>query len=168
MIIRPYRCEDAAGLAAVFHDAVRNGALGDYTPEQAAAWSPAPPDPAAVAARAEDGRLTLVAVDAEDRPIAYGDLEPDGHVDHLYCRAADIGRGIASALYDRLERYARDQGLERLFVEASEPARRLFLAKGFTETERRDFPLRGVMIHNYRMEKRLVPRCRRPDAGSGA
>ncbi|MBQ1541947.1 GNAT family N-acetyltransferase [Caulobacter sp. CCUG 60055] len=154
--IRPFRPGDAGALAALFHAAVRQGALGDYRPEQVVAWSPSPPDPAAFAARAIDGRLVLVAVDARDRPLAYGDLEPSGHIDHLYCRPDMIGRGVASAIYDRLEAAARGRGLVRLFVEASEAARRLFAAKGFVALERRDFMLRGVTIHNYRMEKSLA------------
>jgi hypothetical protein len=43
-----------------------------------------------------------------------------------------------------------------LFVEANEAARRLFLWKGFVQVKRRDFLLRGVSIHNYLMEKKLL------------
>ncbi len=46
-------------------------------------------------------------------------------------------------------------GIERLFTEASELARRFFLRKGFTALERQDKVLRGVPIHNYRMAKTL-------------
>jgi putative acetyltransferase len=66
-----------------------------------------------------------------------------------------IGSGVASALYDRLEQQARERGMTRLFAEASEAARRLFLRKGFAQVKRRDFFLRGVSIHNYLMEKLL-------------
>jgi putative acetyltransferase len=66
-----------------------------------------------------------------------------------------VGRGFASALYDRLEREALALGLRRLFVEASEAARQLFLRKGFKELERREFLRRGTLIHNYAMAKTL-------------
>ena len=64
-------------------------------------------------------------------------------------------RGTAAALYAVLESHARKTGLTRLYTEASEAARRFFLKRGFVVTQRRDFSLRGVMIHNYAMEKRL-------------
>jgi putative acetyltransferase len=153
--IRFYEPKDAAFLGAVFFDAVRTGGLRDYSQAQVEAWAPAMPDPARFEARAKDGRLMLVAVNEVDEPIAYGDLEPNGHVDHLYCRPEVIGTGVASALYDRLEQQARERGMIRLFVEASEAARRLFLRKGFAEVKRRDFLLHGVNIHNYLMEKLL-------------
>jgi len=82
--IRFYEPKDAAFLGAVFFDAVRTGGLRDYSQSQVEAWAPAMPDPARFEARAKDGRLMLVAVNEVDEPIAYGDLEPNGHVDHLY------------------------------------------------------------------------------------
>jgi hypothetical protein len=45
--------------------------------------------------------------------------------------------------------------MTRLFVEAGEAARGLFLKKGFAQVKRREFLLRGVSIHNYLMEKLL-------------
>lgn len=50
---------------------------------------------------------------------------------------------------------AAERGMTRLFVEASEPARRFFLKKGFKLVARRDFEIAGVSIHNYSMEKQI-------------
>jgi putative acetyltransferase len=83
---------------------------------------PAIPDPAAFEARAADRRVILVAVNEADEPIAYGDLEQNGYIDHLYCHREMIGTAVASALYDRLEEKAQKRGITRLFVEASEAA----------------------------------------------
>jgi putative acetyltransferase len=98
----------------------------------------------------------LVAVDDADTPMAYGDLEADGHIDHLFCRPDRTRSGVSVALYEAIEALARHQGLVRLYVEASEPALRFFERRGFMVLGRRDFTVRGVMIHNYRMEKRLA------------
>ena len=157
MRVRQYRRADAACIAAIFFHSVREAALRDYSAAQVEAWAPEMPDAGRFDARARDGRLVLVAVDENDAPIAYGDLEPTGHIDHLYCRPDHVGTGAASALYDQLERSALALGLPKLFVEASEAARRLFLRKGFSEIERREFPVGGVMIHNYLMTKPLAP-----------
>ncbi len=148
--IRTYTPDDAAALAAVFFDSVRQAGLRDYSPAQVAAWAPAPPDPARYGTC-----LTLVAVAENDTPLAYTELEADGHIDHLYCRPEAIGTGLGNALYDALEQQARAHKMPKLFVEASEAARRLFHRKDFTELSRRDFALRGVPIHHYLMEKQL-------------
>jgi putative acetyltransferase len=97
----------------------------------------------------------LVAANADDRPVAYIDLEPDGHIDRVFCAPEAAGQGIASRLYDAVEAAAREQGIRSLFTEASELARRLFEHKGFVVAERQDMVIRGVAIHNYRMVKTL-------------
>ena len=101
----------------------------------------------------EAAERTLVAVDDADQVIAYGDLEADGHIDHLYCSPEAAGSGAAGAVLDAL--LARAEGLPRLYVEASELARGLFERKGFVVERRRDFEIRGVAIHNYAMARRL-------------
>jgi putative acetyltransferase len=72
------------------------------------------------------------------------------------CAPEAAGTGVAAALYAHLQQIALDRGIGRLYVEASEPARRFFLKHGFQTIERRDFVRRGVLIHNYRMEKPLT------------
>jgi len=152
---RAYEPHDAAGVADVFYRSVREVALSDYTVEQVRAWVPGRWDAEQEHRRSGDGRLVLVAVDGQDHVVAFIDLEPDGHIDRLFCAPEAAGRGIASQLYDGVETAAREQGITRLFTEASELARRFFERKGFAVLERQDKILRGVPIHNYRMAKTL-------------
>lgn len=154
--IREYQEEDAPRLAQLFYDSVR--ALGPrrYSPDQVAVWAPKPPDPAAVHARAMDGRTTLVAVDLSGAVVGYGDLKGDGHVDHLYCSPSAAGAGVASKLLGQLVERAVGAGMPSLHVEASELARGLFERMGFGLVRRREFALAGVMIHNYAMECALA------------
>ena len=153
--IRAYDSRDAADLADVFFRSVRQLALSDYTAPQVRAWAPEPRTAEWAHAEASDGRLVLVAANADDRPVAYIDLDPDGHIDRVFCAPEAAGQGIASRLYDAVEVAAREQGIRSLFTEASELARRLFERKGFAVVERQDLMVRGVAIHNYRMAKTL-------------
>jgi putative acetyltransferase len=153
--IRNGRVEDAEELAALFHASVRQIAAQHYSDEQVRAWSPGTPDPARFVKRITDGRTFLVATDREGSILAYGDLEANGHIDHLYARPDAAGTGVARLVYDRIEQAAHESGIDRLFVEASEPASRFFAKRGFQIVERNDFELSGVAIHNYRMEKLL-------------
>ncbi|MCY0991034.1 GNAT family N-acetyltransferase [Nannocystis sp. ILAH1] len=155
MRIRSFEPRDAGALAQLFHAAVHQIARMYYSRAQVLAWAPAVPDEARFRARAADGRTLLVAVDEADAPLAYGDVERNGHIDHLFCRPDVAGTGVTAALYTALEAAAVEQGIDLLFVEASEPARRFFAKQGFSLIERRDFEIGGVPIHNYRMEKKL-------------
>ena len=55
----------------------------------------------------------------------------------------------------RLLREALEAGVSRLYVEASEAARKFFLRAGFVVVRRRDFERNNVQIHNYLMEKTI-------------
>jgi putative acetyltransferase len=153
--LRPYVAEDAPHLARLYFESARTLGARRYTPEQVEAWAPEPADPAVVHRRASDGRLTLVACTADGRVLAYGDLEPDGHIAHLYAHPRASGSGVAGAVLRGLIDAAAQRGYADLHVEASELARGLFERTGFRLVRRRDFEIRGIAIHNYAMALRL-------------
>ena len=155
LIIRPYKPGDAADLTAILHEAVHAIGARDYTPEQLGAWSPARMPSEDYVARVADGRTVLVAAVAGARPAAFIELEADGHIDCFYCHPDAAGSGVSRALFRQAQSRAIEAGTPRLFVEASEAARRFFLREGFQVLALREFLLRGVKIHNYAMEKTL-------------
>jgi putative acetyltransferase len=152
--MRDYARGDSEALADIFRRAVREIGPRDYSAEQIEAWAGGLRTDR-LDARLSDGRLCLVAIDDANTPLAFGDLEADGHIDFLYAAPQAAGKGIAAALYDALETRARARGMIRLYTEASEAARRFFLKKGFAVVGRRDFFIGDVSIHNYAMEKKL-------------
>lgn len=153
--IRPYEEGDADALAAVFERAVRVIGARDYTPAQIEAWIGREARTEGFRSRMADGRQCWVALDGRERVTAFVDLEADGHIDFLFADPDVAGRGVASGLLDVAEQTARNRGLTRLYVEASEAARRFLLKRGYGVERRRDFEIRGVAIHNYAMELRL-------------
>ena len=157
LCIRPFETRDAGDWGRIFHSAVHAVGARFYSPEQCAAWSPEVPPVERVLAHV-DGRQVWVAVDDTDRAQGFIELEPDGHIDCFYLDPVNAGRGIGALLYTRLAAEAQAAGIPRLFVEASEPARRFFLRQGFVQDARRDFDLRGVKMHNFAMSKVLSKR----------
>lgn len=164
MCPRLYRPADAPALAALIRAAVAGIAPRDYDARQIAAWLARVPDAEALAARLGDGRRVWVAVDDRDRPRGFIDLiaagpGPDnvrvGHIDLFHVAPEARGRGVAAALFDRLQAAARAEGLGRLTVMASRAARRFFLRRGFTVVTRRDLALSGTAIDNFACEKWL-------------
>ncbi len=155
MRIRLATPADAAALADVYERSVRAIGTRDYSAEQIAVWIGQGARPERFHARLADGRRCWVAVTGDDQVQAFIDLEADGHIDFLYAAPEAAGSGVARALLDTLEAAARADGMRRLYVEASEAARRFFLKRGYTEIARRDFEIDGVPIHNYAMERAL-------------
>ncbi len=157
--IRRFTRVDALPLAEVTVAAIRAVGAKSYTADQVSAWAARHPGPQRFLDRAASGDLILVAADPEDNAIAYALLEPDGHLDMLYCHPDHTRRGLADELLAASELHARQNGVARLYTEASELARSAFERAGYSVEHRRDFTIehdgKAVPIHNYAMEKRL-------------
>jgi len=142
-------------MAALYDRSVQAIGPRDYTAEQIAVWIGQGARADRFRERLADGRRCWVAVDDGGRLQAFADLEADGHIDFLYAAPEAAGTGVSGRLVDALEAAACADGMTRLYVEASEAARRFFLKRGYVVVSRRDFEVEGVAIHNYAMERRL-------------
>ena len=155
-VIRAYLPGDATVLANLYRRSVIHYGPAAYSAAQVAAWAGSI-SAEKIGARSSDGRHAVVAIDAAGGILGWADVEADGHVDFLYCAPEAQGRRIGSALLAALEAHARAEGMPRLSVEASELARPLFGRHGFTLLHRNEVVAGGVALHNFSMEKRLVP-----------
>ena len=151
--IRNYSIGDATEICAVFEEAIRTIGPVHYSQAQVDAWLSNAPSQRQVEQRCADGRITLVAVNNNNRVVGYIDLETDGHIDHLYCAPEVAGKGASNALYDQIEHTAQSLGIQRLYTEASEAAKRFFARQGFVVSSRRELLIGNVEIHNYAMIK---------------
>jgi len=152
-VVRDYEPDDAGPICRLFYETVRTVNLGDYSPEQVRAWAPDPPDPAARHERMV-GRHTLVA-DEGGEVVGFVELEDDGHLDMLYCRADAVGRGVGSLLYAAVEGRARGLGLGRISAEASITARPFFVRYGFAVLRRNTVWRQGTRLTNFSVQKAL-------------
>jgi putative acetyltransferase len=153
-LIRPYKTGDHIALADVFKRSVLELGRQDYSAEQAEVWAKRGSDPDRWKRICSDGRVTYVA-ELDGVVSGFINLEADGHIDHFFILSDARGQGVAQALFDALIAYADKAEMARIYVEASEAARRFFLRQEFDCLERHDLELDGVAIHNYAMEKKL-------------
>jgi len=157
MKVREATNEDVHKIVRLFHETVHKVNLGDYTRQQVEAWSPREPDPREWIASRLPNRTTFVA-DDNGVLAGFGELEPDGHVDCLYCHHRYQRRGVGSSILRRMEQEALSSGLHRLFTEASITARPFFEAHGFVVLKEQTVLRHGVQLANFAMEKRLPGR----------
>lgn len=163
-ILRPFRGEDAGALAELFLCAIREIAAHSYSSEQIEAWAAQHPQAEAFSARSAAGDHIQVAVDHDNRPVAYALLEQPrkgiAHLDMLYCHPDHTRMGLANRLLAHSEAAAKAMGAATMITEASETARPVFERAGYEVTRRKDFQIalkdRAIAIHNYAMEKSLI------------
>lgn len=153
--IRRFTPGDAPDLAVLNAASISQIGSRYYSPEQIIAWSGRSPAPDDLVQRAALGAIILISSAPSCTATAYALLDPDGHLDHLYCHPDHVRQGHASALLEAAEVEAMHLDLDRLYTEASEAARPVFERAGYHVMHRRDFEISGVAIHNYAMEKRI-------------
>lgn len=148
--LRRYRRGDAAALAEVFEAAVRGTACRDYIPAQIDAWAASAPS---IAGREEwFSRLYTVVAEQDGCPVAYGNIDDTGYLDHLFVHPKAAGQGMASAICARLEGWAAGRCIPRLTVHASRTAKPFFETRGWRVTAAQQVPLRGQVLENFAME----------------
>ncbi len=149
MLIRRIRDGEELGLRSIFHSSVHDHGRTHYSSEQRSAWAPATFDSEAWVTLMRSLRPWVV--ETADGLVAYGDLQPNGYIDHLYVAGSQGRKGFGSALMGHLLAEAKASGIDPIHARVSLTAQPLFLKHGFIITAVNTFILRGVEISNATM-----------------
>ena len=144
---------DAAELADVMFDAVRNGP-SKYTDAQRAAWVPE-------RRRGVEWESRLAAKDIAvgrdgGRIIGFMSIEGGGYIDFAFIRPDAQGSGLFRRLFELVEARARAANEPRLWVHASLMAQPAFAAVGFSVVEHQNVQIGDQIFQRAMMEKPLV------------
>ena len=152
MLIRRYDPKDGPETALLFYRTVHTVNARDYTAEQLQAWAPEVP---ALEKWNRSLREHVAFVAVEEGALAgFGDIDPQtGYLDRLYVHCAMQGRGIGSALCDRLEAAAQT---ETIVTHASLTARAFFANRGYQVLREQRVERRGILLKNFVMMKRIT------------
>jgi putative acetyltransferase len=152
--LRDFQAGDEPALRAVFHSAIHEVAIRDYTPVQVDAWAPPEYDAQAWAARVQALAPFVALVDG--RVSGYADLQANGYVDHFYVAGWAGGQGVGGALMRRILARAQELEIGELTSHASLTAQPFFAHFGFALVEHRVVDVRGVEMRNAAMRKGLA------------
>lgn len=211
MYLRKYHPSDCAALAALFYETVHTVNAKDYSPEQLDAWADGQvdlnawnesflahntyvavqecdgaddidncaSDSVGPAPRKTDGSLSPTLI------IGFGDMDDTGYLDRLYVYKNYQGKGVATAICNRLEedfRLSRESFLQNSAAQknvipdnyvqkenasekikndtftthASITARPFFEKRGYAVVKAQQVVRKGIFIRNYIMRKRIV------------
>lgn len=151
--IRRFQIGDEPALYRVFHSAIHQIASQDYTQQQLDAWAPDACEPERWARRMRDIQ-PFVAVDGGEL-VGYADVQASGYIDHFFVNGARPRRGLGTLLMARIHEEAAELGLAELTSDVSRSAQAFFARHGFELVEQRSPVVRGVLIPNALMRKRL-------------
>ena len=151
--LRPMLPADLDMLAAIFEASIEELTDEDYDEGQREAWASVARDEAAFGVKLA-GMLTLVAT-LQSAPVGFISLAGADRIDMLYVHPAVTRRGIASLLYDAVEKLARGRGATKLMADVSDTAMPFFQMKGFQPRHRQTVTIGGEWLGNTRMEREI-------------
>lgn len=147
MVIREYRPSDCEEIAELFYQTVHRVNAQDYTKEQLDAWATGQVD-LENWNRSLLAHYSLVAVESE-RIVGFGDMDQTGYLDRLYVHADYQGKGIATAICDKLEQAVPGT----ITTQASITARPFFEKRGYQVVKTQQVERHGVLLTNFPMVK---------------
>lgn len=148
--LRPFKEADIHELITLFYDTVHCVNAKDYNEEQLNAWANGKAD----VDKWNQSFLehyTLVAW-LDNEIVGFGDITKQGYLDRLYVHKNYQGRGIASAICDKLESHVHIKTIE---TNASITAKPFFLKRGYEVVKEQSVIRNNVALTNYRMVKKL-------------
>lgn len=150
MEIREYEHSDADETARLFFETVHAVNIRDYSREELYAWAAGDIDLKKWDASFLSHRAYVATEDG--MIVGFGDMDETGYLDRLFVHKDFQGRGIATAICDRLE---GGTAAERIVVHASVTARPFFAKRSYECIRRQEVERRGVFLTCYVMEKHL-------------
>ena len=159
MKIRPYKSSDVNQIAQLFYDTVHAIGARDYSQAHLRAWAPANADAEIWNARLSTNISYVVDSFDQDQDraggiiLGFGDMSPEGSLEHLYVHKDYQGKGIAKLITQTLLQDAEKLGLHEVTTVASITAKPFFEKLGFEVIEKYEKELRGAIFLTYRMKK---------------
>lgn len=147
MKLREYEQSDCRKLTELFYNTVHIVNAKDYTKEQLDVWATGQVDLEKWNQSLQE-HYSIVA--AEDNIIVgFGDIDKTGYLDRLFVHADHQGKGIATAICDKLEQFVR----ENITTHASITARPFFEKRGYKVVKEQQVERQGIFLTNYVMIK---------------
>ena len=128
-IIRAMKISEFNTVAKLVYDSVHTLCVNEYTSEQLDAW--VPKNLYMPAFRRSLFRCYAIVAVCEKEIIGFMSTERDGYVNRLYTHPDWIKKGVATALLNKTEEWARAHKIKKLLLESSKSAEGFYVKNGF-------------------------------------
>lgn len=141
--IRQYQQSDCKELTELFYNTVHTVNAKDYTKEQLNVWATGQVDLEKWDLSLQE-HYSVVAVE-NNVIVGFGDIDKTGYLDRLFVHADHQGKGIATAICDRLEQFVK----KNVTTHASITARPFFEKRGYKVVKEQQVERQGIFLTNY-------------------
>lgn len=154
MNIRTANDQDIAQIKDLFQQTILFVNTKDYSLEQASCWADKGNDENVWKERIA-GQYFIVG-EHEGIITGFAALKTDGYLNSLFVHKDFQGKGVATALLNHIEEYARQKKLHEITADVSVTAKPFFVRKGYEVLKEQTVCLDNVEMINYKMRKSLI------------
>ena len=151
MYIRRLLDDEYNDVVKLITDTVHTICAKDYTKAELDAWAPENFDVNKFR-RNLSPCMNLVAFEKE-KLVGFLSIERNGYINRLYTHKDFQKRGIASALYNKAEEWAKENGICEISLDSSKTAKGFYLKMGFKESGISVISHGDVVFRNTVMKK---------------
>ena len=130
--VRSMRMSEFNTVAQLVYDSVHTLCTKEYTKEQLDAW--VPEDLYMPAFRRSIFRCYAIVAVCNKEIIGFMSTERDGYINRLYTSPDWVKKGVATALLENTEEWAKVHKIKELVLEASKSAEGFYIKRGFVKT----------------------------------
>jgi putative acetyltransferase len=98
----------------------------------------------------------IVAENKKRKIVGFASINDAGYMHTMFVHKDFQHRGIATLLYNTLEKYAKEKGVHRITSEVSITARPFFEKQGFVVDEEQKRKANRLRLTNYKISKNLI------------
>lgn len=153
MYIRKLLDDEYEEVIKLIYETVHHVCKNDYTEKELFAWAPENFDRIKFQ-KALDSCYNIVMVH-KNNIVGFLSMEQDGYLNRLYTHKDHTGKGIAAALLEDAEKWAKGNGITELRLDSSKTAEGFYVRMGFSEKGVSVLTHNGVVFKNKTMHKFL-------------
>lgn len=145
---------DTEEIVSLFYETIHSVNVKDYSQIELDVWAPKKESKINSWKVSLSQNISFVAK-VHHKIVGFSDLTYQGHLDRLYVHKDYQGKGIATALVDKLESEAKKLKLLEIDTDASITAKPFFEHKGYKIVCSQTVERKGVKLTNFKMVKKI-------------
>ena len=146
--------KDLQTLQSLFTQTIQTVCRKDYSPEQINAWTASVDNTKRWVDLIND-QYVLLALD-QNTVAGFASLKDNHYLDFFYVHKDYQGQGVAKQLYAAIEKAALTHNAATITSDISITAKPFFESRGFVTIQQQENHVRGEVLTNYKMMKKLT------------
>lgn len=151
--IRQATPNDPEVIIPLFKETIEVVNSKDYSAEQIRVWKNGASKKERWLKKISEQYFLIAEIDNEI--VGFGSITLDGYLDFMYVSKNHQRAGVAKTLYGQLEKFVKENRINKIISEVSITAKPFFQKQGFSVIHEQQVNIDGIKLTNFKMRKEV-------------